>query len=74
MLVFDEEWNRRELCKKSEGKRMNSAISGQNSSLVLVPNKGGTGTTYAMESWYRYHPKWYRYHSPEPVRYRYGTE
>ena len=48
MLVFDEEWNRRELGKKNEGKMVNSAISGQNSSLVLVPNRGGTSTTYAV--------------------------
>ena len=74
MLVFYEERNRRELGKKSEGKKVNSAISGQNSSLVPIPNRGGTGTTYAVENWYRYHPKWYRYHSPEPVRYRYRTE
>ena len=47
MLGFDEGWNRRDLWKKSEGKRLNSTISGQNRSLVPVPNKGGTGTTYA---------------------------
>ena len=28
MLVFDEGWNRRELWKKSEGKKVNSAIYG----------------------------------------------
>ena len=72
-LVFDEEWNMRELWKKGEGKRLNSAISGQNRSLVPVPNRGGIGTTYAVANWYRYHPKWYRYHSPEPVWYRYQT-
>ena len=74
MLVFDEGWNIRELWKKGEGKRLNSAISGQNRSLVSVPNRGGTGTTYAVANWYRYHLKWYRYHSPEPVWYRYQTE
>ena len=74
MLVFDENWNGRELWKKSEGKRVNSAISGQNRTPVPVPNRGGTGTTDAKANWYRYHPKWYRYHSPEPVRYRYQTE
>ena len=71
MLGFDEGWNRRDLWKKSEGKKVNSAISGQNRTLVPVPTRGGTSTTYAVAKWYRYHPKWYRYHSPEPVRYRY---
>ena len=47
MFVFDEGWNRRELWKKSEGKMVNSAISGQNRTLVPIPNKGGTGTTDA---------------------------
>ena len=56
MLVFDEGWNIRELWKKSEGKMVNSAIFGQNCSLVPVPNRGGTGTTYAEANWYRYHP------------------
>ena len=37
MLVFDKNWNGRELWKKSEGKRVNSAISGQNLTLVPVP-------------------------------------
>ena len=45
MLVFDEKWNGRELWKKSEGKMVNSSISGQNRTLVPVPNRGGTGTT-----------------------------
>ena len=36
MLVFDENWNGRELWKKSKGKRVNSAISGQNRTLVPV--------------------------------------
>ena len=69
MLVFDEGWNRRELWKKSEGKMVNFAISGQNHTLVPIPNKGGTDTTDAVAKWYRYHPKryryrteWYRYH------------
>ena len=35
-----------------EGK---SAISRQFPRLVQVPNKGGTGTTYAEAKWYRYH-------------------
>ena len=74
MLVFDEGWNIRGLWKKSEGKRVNSAISGQNRTLVSVPNRSGTGTTYAEAKRYRYHPKWYRYHSLEPVWYRYQTE
>ena len=74
MLVFDEGWNIRELWRKGEGKRLNSAISGQNRSLVPVPNRGGTGTTDAEAKWYRYHPKWYRYHSQELVWYRYQTE
>ena len=74
MLIFDEGWNIRELWKKCEGKRLNSAISRQNRSLVPVPNRGGNSTTYAVANWYRYHPKWYRYHSPEPVWYRYQTE
>ena len=38
MLVFDENWNGRELWKKSEGKMVNSSISGQNRTLVPVPN------------------------------------
>ena len=38
-----------------------SDISGQIHDSVSVPNKGGTGTTYAEAKWYRYHPKWYRY-------------
>ena len=74
MLVFDENWNGRELWKKSEGKGVNSAISGQNRTLVSIPNRGGTGTTYAEAKRYLYHPKWYRYHPPEPVQYRYQTE
>ena len=73
MLVFDEGWIIRELWKKGEGKRLNSAISGQNRSLVPVPNRGGIGTNNAVANWYRYHPKWYQYHSLEPVRYRYQT-
>ena len=56
MLVFDENWNGRELWKKSEGKRVNSSISGQNRTLVPVPNRGGTGTPYAEAKQYRYHP------------------
>ena len=63
MLVFDENWNGRELWKKSEGKRVNSSISGQNRTLVLVPTRGGTSTPYVEAKRYRYHP-------PEPVRYR----
>ena len=55
MLVFDEGWNIRDLWKKSECKRVDSAISGQNRNSVPVPNKGGTGTTYAEAKWYRYH-------------------
>ena len=74
MLVFDENWNGRELWKKSEGKRVNFAISGQNRTLVPVPLWGGTGTTDKMAKRYRYHPKRYRYRPPEPVRYRYRTE
>ena len=73
ILVFDEKWNIRELWKTSEEKRLNSSISGQNRSLVPVPNKGGTGTTYVETKWYRYHLEWYRYHSPEPIWYRYQT-
>ena len=34
-----------------------SAISGQNRVLVQVPNRGGTGTTYAEPKWYQYHDK-----------------
>ena len=34
-----------------------STISGQNHVLVPVPNRGGTGTTYATPKWYRYHDK-----------------
>ena len=45
MLVFDEGCNRSDLCKKSEGKKVNSAISGHNPHL-------GTGTPLG---WY-----WYR--------------
>ena len=71
MLVFDENWNGRELWKKGEGKRVNSAISRQNRTLVPVPNRGGTSITDAMAKRYRYHPKRCRYHPPEPVRYRY---
>ena len=37
MLVFDEGCNRSDLWKKSEGKRVNSAISRQNHTLVPVP-------------------------------------
>ena len=73
MLVFYEGWNRRELWKKSEGKRVNPAISGQNRTLVPVPNRGGTGTTNAVAKWYRYHPKQYRYQPPELVWYWYRT-
>ena len=36
---------------------MNSTISGHFPRLVPVPNKGGTGTTYAEPKWYRYHDK-----------------
>ena len=36
---------------------MNSAISGQFPRLVSVPNRGGTGTTYAEPKWYRYQDK-----------------
>ena len=74
MLVFDEGLNIRELWKKSEGKRLNSAISGQNRSLVLVPNRGGTGTTYAVATGTGTIPKWYRYHCLESVWYRYQTQ
>ena len=35
---------------------VNSAIYGQNRTLVPVPNKGGTGTTYAEAKWCRYNP------------------
>ena len=59
MLIFDEGWNIRELWKKSEGKRVNVAISGQNRTLVPVPNRGGTGTTDVVAKRYRYHPKRY---------------
>ena len=34
-----------------------SAISRQNRVLVPVPNRGGTGTTYAKPKWYQYHDK-----------------
>ena len=74
MLVFDEGCNRSELWKKSEGKRLNYAISGQNRKPVPVPNRGGTGTADAVAKRYRYHPKRYRYHPLEPDRYRYRTE
>ena len=47
MVVFDVGWNRRGLWKKSEVKMAKYAISGQFPRLVLVPNRGGTGTTYA---------------------------
>ena len=75
MLVFYEGWNIRELWKKSEGRRVSFAISGQNHTLVPVPNRGGTGTTDAVAKRYRYHPKRYRYryHPPKPIRYRYRT-
>ena len=53
MLVLDEGWNIRDLWKKSEGKRVTSAISGQNRSLVPVLNRGGTGTTDAEAKRYR---------------------
>ena len=43
--------------KKSEVKMAKSAIFGQFPQLVLVPNKGGTGTTYAEPKWYRYQDK-----------------
>ena len=33
------------------------AISGQNLILVLVPNRGGTGTTYAEPKWYQFQDK-----------------
>ena len=36
---------------------MNSAISGQFSRLVPIPNRGGTGTTYVKPKRYRYHDK-----------------
>ena len=49
---------------------MKFAISGQNHNLVLVPNRGGTGTTWVEAKWYRYQSKWYRYHSLEPGWYR----
>ena len=74
MLVFDEGCNRSDLWKKSEGKRVSSAIYGQNRTLVPVPLWGGTGTTDAVEKRYRYHSKLYRYRPPEPVRYWYRTE
>ena len=74
MLVFDEGWNRRELWKKSEGKKVNCSISGQNRTLVPVPNRGSTGTTDAVAKQYRYNPKRYRYHPPELVRDRYRIE
>ena len=48
MLVFDEGCNRSDLWNKSEGKRVNSAISRQNHTLVPVPLmqwKNGTSTT-----------------------------
>ena len=67
MLVFDEGCNISDLWKKSEGKRMNSAIFGQNRTLIPVPLWGGTGTTDAVAKRYRYHP-------PEPIQYRYRTE
>ena len=35
---------------------VNSTIFGQNRSLVPIPNRDGTGTTYAEAKWYRYHP------------------
>ena len=34
-----------------------SAISGQFPRLVPVPNRGGTGTTYAEPKWYQYQDK-----------------
>ena len=74
MLVFDEGCNRSDLWKKSEGKRVNSAISRHNRTLVLVPLWGGAGTTDAVAKQYRYHPKRYRYHPSELVRYWYQTE
>ena len=67
LVFFIKKWNERELWTKSEGKRVNSAISGQNRTLVSVPNRGGTGATYAEENWYRYH-------SLESVWYRFQTE
>ena len=74
MLVFDEGCNKSDLWKKSEGKRVNSAISRQNRTLVPVPLWGGIGTTDAVAKWYWNHPKRYRYHPLELVRYRYRTE
>ena len=50
MLVFDEGCNRSDLWKKSEAKRVNSAISEQNR--TLVPLWGGTGTTDAVAKQY----------------------
>ena len=44
MLIFDEEWNRRELWKKSALKMVKFTISGQIS-------ETGTGTPL---EWYRY--------------------
>ena len=36
---------------------MKSAISRQFLHLVPIPNRGGTGTTYAEPKWYWYHEK-----------------
>ena len=36
---------------------MKSTISGQSRNLVPVPNRGGTGTTWAKPKWYQYHDK-----------------
>ena len=35
----------------------NFAVSGQNRNMVLVPNRGGTGTPKTEPKWYQYQDK-----------------
>ena len=57
MVVFDVGFNSGDVLKKSEVKIAKYVISRQFPLLVLEPNKGGTGNTYAEPKWYRYHEK-----------------
>ena len=54
MLIFDEEWNRSDLWKKSALKWWNSAISEQIRKLVPVHLWSGTGTADPVAKRYRY--------------------
>ena len=57
MLIFYEEWNRREVWKKSACKMVNSAISGQIWKPVLIPLWSGTSTADPVAKRYRYRSK-----------------